>query len=36
MSPITNVSLDSEVLEHWANDAMARQAASEALLRYIA
>lgn len=29
-------SLDSEVLEHWASDALAQQAAREALRRYIA
>lgn len=36
MTPFTTVNLDSEVLEQWANDAMARQVASEALRRYIA
>ncbi len=30
------LNLDSEVLEHWASHALAQQAASEALRRYIA
>ncbi|GEM_PF-2357764 len=37
MSTSTKViRLDSEVLEHWASQAMAQQAASEAVRRYIA
>ncbi len=35
-SSIKVTRLDSEVLEHWASHAMAQQAASEALRRYIA
>lgn len=35
-SSVNVIRLDSEVLEHWENHAMAHQAATEALRHYIA